>query len=303
LGIDRGFTKLLMHECLERPFQGKLLTAGKQDIFLTPQLLNKCANEMGFSLIGGAGRASPETALEKEKGYVSDVTFFCSLGFDNVDSLDHSDYENCSIVHDLNKAVPDALWAQYDVVMDTGTSEHIFDFPEVLANYHRMLKVGGRIIHCLPTSNHVNHGFYMMSPTLLVDYYSANNWEIQIVRLLRLPVTRNGTLKVYEYDVRRPYNFPIGFLNGIWGTYLVAQKSLRSTFDAPVQQKYYWEFWARSNSSPDDRSVVRRHSLLRLVPHSLLDITCYYLPSAAVAAICRTLGIEPGFDLKLTRKY
>ena len=74
--------------------------------------------------------------------------------------------------------MPDWVKGKYDVIFDGGTAEHIFNFPQVLKNIHDLLKLGGIIIHASPSHNHVDHGFYMFSPTVFYDFYSVNKFDI-----------------------------------------------------------------------------------------------------------------------------
>ena len=113
--------------------------------------------------------------------------FFEKLRFTKTQSLDHSDYEGSLILRDLNEEVLENLQEQFDVIYDGGTLEHVFNFPISLANISRMLKTGGYAIHASPSSNHVDHGFYMFSPRALYEYYVANSWEIVESVILNTP--------------------------------------------------------------------------------------------------------------------
>ena len=71
------------------------------------------------------------------------------------------------IILDLNQKVTDKnLYNKYDVILDIGNTEHIFDINTVLNNYNIMLKMKGYIIHMLPSNNYVDHGYYQFSPKL-----------------------------------------------------------------------------------------------------------------------------------------
>ena len=128
----------------------------------------------------------------RKKGCINDVSFFKSIGFQSVESCDVSDYEGTKHVLDLNLPVPMDFYDSYDVIVDGGTLEHIFNIPQVLENIFNMLKTGGRIIHLTPTSNFVDHGFYMFSPTLFFDYYTVNRWNIVTNYLINNTITREA---------------------------------------------------------------------------------------------------------------
>ncbi len=98
-------------------------------------------------------------------------TFWSKLGFDQVDSIDVSDFEDASIVMDLGGAMRPELEARFDVIYDGGTCEHIFDLPTAYRNIHKMLKPGGVLIGHSPCNNWVNHGFYQICPEMVFGYW------------------------------------------------------------------------------------------------------------------------------------
>jgi SAM-dependent methyltransferase len=103
---------------------------------------------------------------------------FLALGAREVHSLDTSTYEDATVIHDLNYPVPVEMQNKFDVVYDGGTMEHVFHVPQVLANIYSLIRNGGVAIHASPSHNHVDHGFYMFSPILFADWYSANHFEV-----------------------------------------------------------------------------------------------------------------------------
>jgi SAM-dependent methyltransferase len=154
--------------------QGKILQLGRQTTFLRLNKMRQISRQFGLDTQENYLAQFPEETKVSD----SDITLFQSLGFDSVESMDYSDYESPTHVHDFNLPVPDELHEQYDVIFDGGTLEHIFNFPESLKNIYKLLKVGGVVIHASPSSNHVDHGFYMFSPTVFYDYYLSNGFEI-----------------------------------------------------------------------------------------------------------------------------
>ncbi len=82
-------------------------------------------------------------------------------------SLDCSDYEHCDIVHDMNRPIDPSHHGTFDVVIDGGSLEHIFNFPVAVANCMNLVKVGGSVFIFTPANNHMGHGFYQFSPDVL----------------------------------------------------------------------------------------------------------------------------------------
>jgi len=258
MGVARGTIKLLMLEGKREPFTGKILTIGKQDVYATSEGIRKWAKELNYQLKIDVKMTLANNKALRAKACVSDEVLFLSLGFDRLDSMDYSDYEKCTIVHDLNNDIPERLFNHYDLILDGGSSEHIFNIPKVFESYNKMLKVGGRIIHILPSSNYVDHGFYCFSPTLFYDYYSANKWEIIDIFFIRQPAGLHAHIgDVYRY---KPGGLdPLrngGLEKGMYGLFVIVKKTKDSTFNAPVQQYLYTKHW--HNNSKVNISWMRR---------------------------------------------
>jgi len=97
------------------------------------------------------------------------------LGAKVVHSFDYSDYQGATYTHDFNTAIPENFFAQYTAVIEAGTLEHIFNFPNAIRNCMQMLKVGGHYLGSSPTNNYMGHGFYQFSPELFYRVFSREN--------------------------------------------------------------------------------------------------------------------------------
>lgn len=99
--------------------------------------------------------------------------FLEKLGFDHVDSMDLSDFEQASIIQDLSAPLEPSLKERFDVIYDGGTCEHIFDLPTAYRNIHAMLRPGGVLIGHSPCNNWVNHSFYQINPEMVYGFWEA----------------------------------------------------------------------------------------------------------------------------------
>jgi hypothetical protein len=97
------------------------------------------------------------------------------LGARLIDSLDASDYEGATLVHDLNRPLPPELRATYSVVIDSGSLEHIFNFPVALAGCLECVALGGHYLAVTPMNNWAGHGFYQFSPELYFRVLAEQN--------------------------------------------------------------------------------------------------------------------------------
>jgi hypothetical protein len=64
------------------------------------------------------------------------------------------------------------LVGQFDVVLDSGTIEHVFHIPDALKNVLSLAQ-GGRVICMSPSSNHVDNGFDAVQ-ALPCDQWASN---------------------------------------------------------------------------------------------------------------------------------
>ena len=176
-------------------------------------------------------------------------TFFKTLGFSKVDSMDFSDFEGASIVQDLSGTIKPSLKGKFDVIYDGGTCEHIFDLPTAYANIDLLLKPEGVLIGHSPCNNWINHSFYQINPEMVYGYWErAMGYEILHLSLQpvlpamadRVATTTNPneTGKRPRIQGRLPNNSPI-ILN-----YVVRKPKRRKAQKGGVYQSDYAARWA-----------------------------------------------------------
>ena len=106
-------------------------------------------------------------------------SLFDFLGFETTDYMDVSEYEGANVIHDMNTHVPANLHGKYDLVIDGGTIEHIFNVPSAFENVNKMLHVGGYFLAFNPCNNWVGHSFYQFGPELVWSYWrSVQGYEV-----------------------------------------------------------------------------------------------------------------------------
>lgn len=97
------------------------------------------------------------------------------FGAAQIESIDYSDYEQASVVHDMNRPVPQALQGRFDTVINSGTLEHVYNIAQALDNVSAMCRPGAQIVHILPANNFCGHGFWQFSPELFFSLYAPAN--------------------------------------------------------------------------------------------------------------------------------
>jgi hypothetical protein len=249
MGVHLHMLEFFAQEARRRPFGGRLLTLGRVDCVFTEEQLRQRAAAFRLPLAPAPDvpplSHKPESAA---RGWISETLFFRALGFDAVESLDVSDYERCEHVFDLNQPqVPAALEGRFDAVLDAGTLEHCFHTPNALNNVFSMLRTDGRVIHMAPSSNHVDHGFYMFSPALFWDYYEINEFEINAFQLFRYTLPWETSPWFYMHYVPGCLDeLHMGGLDGaMYGLAVVATKTSASTGDRVPLQGFYRRRWPR----------------------------------------------------------
>jgi len=98
-------------------------------------------------------------------------SFLTKIGYPEPRSLDASDYEKCDMVHDLNEPVPEDMRDRFDVIIDGGTLEHVYNTPQALDNVFHMLRAGGIFMSINGITGWAGHGFYQFSPELVWRYW------------------------------------------------------------------------------------------------------------------------------------
>jgi SAM-dependent methyltransferase len=249
MGMIELNVRLVMHQSRAHDFaRSRLLTIGKQGIDFTLDELRDWAKQSNFAL-----DESHLVATVTEKNPLTDNEFFRSLGFLSVDSMDCNEYEGASIICNLNKDIPNDLHNRFDVIFDGGSTEHVFNVPKAFENYNKMLKVGGLVIHSLPSTGCLDHGFYMFSPTLLYDYYSQNRWEIVDFYMISVPYESYSPWTIYKYDEPGPSLEDVEF-RGRWGIFFIARKREESTSGFDIEQHFFKKLWQNKlpHGAPDN---------------------------------------------------
>ena len=104
-----------------------------------------------------------------------------------------------------------------------------------------MLRSGGRIVHIAPSSNHIDHGFYMFSPILFWEFYTRNKFIIHSSQIFRYHIQHETKpWKIYDYEPGCLGRVSFGGLdNKLYGVSVIASKTPSSTCDVIPNQTEY----------------------------------------------------------------
>ena len=116
--------------------------------------------------------------------------YFNSVGFKEYKSIDINGAYN-SLQFDLNKNILKTYSynEKYDLVINNGTGEHVFNQYALFLNFHNLTKLNGIMLNILPFIDWINHGFYNFNPIFFADLAASNNYEIIKISL----ANRNGS--------------------------------------------------------------------------------------------------------------
>ncbi len=129
--------------------------------------------------------------------------------------------KDASITQDISKPLRSDLIGQFDLAIDGGTLEHVFNFPAAVANLMRLVKVGGAVYTQNPCNSLAGHGFYQFSPELMYRVFSKQNgfdiyscgWRLRVINrsnrrpaslFTKLPIRSNmGDVYCWRGQIRR----------------------------------------------------------------------------------------------------
>ena len=206
MGIDMGALLYLQEFGLLTPEKNKMLDIGPQNVYhatsdnikrfvanqgqsVSDEILEREADRLVYF---STPRPDERTTLLSE---ITDLTFIEYNSYDVCPGLktDIIDLNHDSILEkDIN---------YYDVVLNFGTTEHIFNQWNCFKIIHDAMRVGGAIYHRLPATGYLDHGYFSYTPLFFKDLAKANDYEI--IDLFYTLAGMNEPLKL-GFDIRDP---------------------------------------------------------------------------------------------------
>lgn len=246
-----------------------LLTIGRQSLFLHPK-------EVAHFREIASSRGMSGSSLD---GYVfgdyADDFLREFLEVRSLSVLDNSPYEGADLIHDLNEPMSEDLRNGFDVVVDAGSLEHVFNFPVAVASLMRAVNVGGKIFITTPANNLCGHGFYQFSPELMFRIFSEKNgFRVENVTLLptRFPGVEISPMRT-GYEVTDPVKahgrVSLVSRTPIMMTVAATKTQDKIPFSEAPQQSDYEVMWKGEKKREPSRGRVALKSVFSRLPHSL----------------------------------
>ena len=228
MGLDLTSLHFLISSVEKNNNKDAVLSLGNPTIHFTHKALNKF-----LKIYSGEIKEFPqETELNGKN-------LFKHLGYKSFLVLDVYDDTGVDIVWDLNNSdnLPRDYLNYFDLLIDPGTLQHVFDIRSCLDCIKKLTKINGYIYHISPGNNYIDHGFYQISPTLFQDYYYEN--QFKLVSLSLQADKRIGELIPYTENIYRNKKLQNRFRNNKRvKVHQIVQKKINSENKIPIQHFY-----------------------------------------------------------------
>lgn len=244
MGIDAACAQSIIEAMPNGHGRKSVLMLGRQNFGVRPKYfpaLNTVLEAQGYDF-------AMEDVLQAD-GYSE--TLFEYLGFERVESLDVSDYEDATHIADLgaelSRDVEDALGGRFDFVFDGGTTEHIFDVAGCFRNVDKILSQSGVFLSVVPLNGWAEHGFFQFGPEVVYgvwqNTYGYNVTSCKAVSLAK-PWKRIDLKDHTSLGKRPPLGqgtLPDGRCYMIYGV----EKGVTVAATASPMQSFYEKTWEK----------------------------------------------------------
>jgi SAM-dependent methyltransferase len=143
--------------------------------------------------------------------------------------------EESALRYDLNCFGWEPSDARFDISVNHGTAEHVFNIGNVFRVMHEAVVPGGLMFHESPFTGWVDHGFYCLQPTLFFDLARVNGYDIVLMATEHLASKTARIVPSREYlsQLRRQ-----GALNDDLMLFVAFRKTSDEPFRWPIQGVY-----------------------------------------------------------------
>lgn len=278
MGITKRDSTLLFYAKNLGVSYKKTLMLGRLSLFATKNDIQHCITKYKNNSKG-------VNDVDFSDGYSEPI--FKILGAETVESMDFSDYEKATVIHDLNQPIDPKYHDQFTCIVDGGTIEHVFNFPVAIQNCMKALKVGGHYIGITPTNNQLGHGFYQFSPELYYRVFSEENGFI-IKKMFIAPsdnAVKEKDAAWYEVADPKKVNSRVMLTNNFsLSLMFVAEKvQAKEIFEKTPQQIDYVSTWDDHKSLAENKKATNTSAAkllyrkflpqkMRMVLSNILDL-------------------------------
>ena len=129
-----------------------------------------------------AERTNPKHPLGQT--FLAEVFEHTSVRYDAIDVFPGPSTR----LFDLNfDTVPRDMVGRYDLVLNFGTTEHVFGQYNAFKVIHEVLKFHGPVYHQLPSTGLFNHGYFKYHPRIFGELATANGYAVVELFVTEMP--------------------------------------------------------------------------------------------------------------------
>jgi hypothetical protein len=250
MGIDAHFLRFLVNSSKQGVEFSRTATLGRQNFYrLSPALLRSTFRNCGVPL----SEKDAAVLFSADGIYTESLMRF--LGAKVVESIDNSAYENATHIFDMNNPAPAHLHGNYSVLIDGGSLEHIFNFPQAITNCMNMIQVGGHYIGLSPANNFFGHGFYQFSAELFFRVFEPRNgFETECILLVEDEDFGSGWFEVTDPAMARER---VTLMSATPAYLYVRARKISDSppFVKPPYQSDYATRWSAAKQTTDARAT------------------------------------------------
>ncbi len=263
MGIDKKSLELLLLSKASGVDFLNTITIGRQGLHASEKEVYKLINEFGPYLCSKIKSNKNITS----SGYIEGLLEL--LGASNVSSIDYSDYEGATIIHDLNLPIKADMTGKFSAVVEAGTLEHIYNAPQAIENCLSMVKQNGHVVFIVPANNFFGHGMYQFSPELFTGALSeGNGFKIiemilfddlyEIMFKVKLPLDVNDRISISSASTTRMF--------------VLAKRIGESHSGCNPQQSDYVHKWSvkQEGNARSFKSSIKREGILQRIFNRIL---------------------------------
>ena len=259
MGFCRQNIKTIFFENNYKPIKGNFLCLGRQTVNLDIEELEKIFNKKYISNKKTIDNKTKH-AKQTKNIRITDRDFLEQTFPVKYHSLDISQYEDASIIGDLNHDLPKKYHKKFDFIFSGGVLDNLFNPSKALMNISKLLKDDGRILIWEPSRGLVG-SMLNFTPEYFYSYFSINKFEDYKVYLLHHKKDLKKKKHAFDYKVdvfsynpkvKRKKKFDYlkssNSCNGIHYVLAVAEKSKKSTANKTPINLHYINFIKKNSS-------------------------------------------------------
>jgi hypothetical protein len=202
--------------------------------YADPEIRQQLLADFGALGLPADAQTLPPAEVTKILYRLAKIAFRAMLDYSSLSAVDLVEGPEAEYRLDLNQPLP--IDRQFDIVLNLGTAEHIFNIGQCYRSMHELTKPGGLIITCGPFTGSIDHGFYTIQPTFYYDLAAANGYHFLTLLLVTstpqsiVQIGHRDELVTMANEGRLPPN------SGLYAVYRKA--SQETAFVTPLQGYY-----------------------------------------------------------------